>query len=271
LGLWLTPIALATAYYLIPKVLGRPIHSYYLSVIGFWALALFYNWAGVHHLIGGPVPAWVISAGTVASVMMVIPVIVTAINHHLTVVGCHKEGWASPTIRFVVFGAINYTVVSLFGSAMALRGVNEVTHFTHYTVGHAHHGVYGFFTMIMFGAVYYMMPRLLFREWRNAFLIKVHWWMCGMGLILMVAALQIGGWFQGLQMNALSEDGTPLYSFIQVVENTKPWLWLRSLSGLMIVVGHFAFAINVFWMVFSPRTQDKVTQPTLLTPTTEEA
>jgi len=271
LGLWLTPIALATAYYLIPKVLGRPIHSYYLSVIGFWALALFYNWAGVHHLIGGPVPAWVISAGTVASVMMVIPVIVTAINHHLTVVGCHKEGWASPTIRFVVFGAINYTVVSLFGSAMALRGVNEVTHFTHYTVGHAHHGVYGFFTMIMFGAVYYMMPRLLFREWRNAFLIKVHWWMCGMGIILMVAALQIGGWFQGLQMNELSEDGTAVYTFLQVVENTKPWLWLRSLSGLMLVVGHFAFAINVFWMIFSPRTQDQVTQPTLLTPTTEEA
>jgi cytochrome c oxidase cbb3-type subunit 1 len=271
LGLWLTPIALATAYYLIPKVLGRPIHSYYLSVIGFWALALFYNWAGVHHLIGGPVPAWVISAGTVASVMMVIPVIVTAINHHLTVVGCHKEGWASPTIRFVVFGAINYTVVSLFGSAMALRGVNEVTHFTHYTVGHAHHGVYGFFTMIMFGAVYYMMPRLLLREWRNAFLIKVHWWMCGMGIILMVAALQIGGWFQGLQMNELSDDGTPVYSFIQVVENTKPWLWLRSLSGLMLVVGHFAFAINVFWMIFSPRTEDQVTQPTLLTPTTEEA
>ena len=271
LGLWLTPIALGVAYYLIPKVLVRPIHSYYLSVVGFWALALFYNWAGVHHLIGGPVPAWVISAGTVASVMMVIPVVVTAINHHLTVVGYHKEGWASPTIRFVVFGAINYTVVSLFGSSMALRTVNETTHFTHFTVGHAHHGVYAFFTMIMFGAIYYMMPRLLFREWRNAFLIKVHWWMCGMGIILMVAALQIGGWIQGMQLNALSEDGTPVYTFLQVVENTKPWLWLRSLSGLMILVGHLAFAINVFWMIFSPRTQDQVTRPTLLTPTTEEA
>jgi cytochrome c oxidase cbb3-type subunit 1 len=271
LGLWLTPVALAVAYYLIPKVLGRPIHSYYLSVVGFWALALFYNWAGVHHLIGGPVPAWVISAGTVASVMMVIPVIVTAINHHLTVVGKHREGWASPTIRFVVFGAINYTVVSLLGSLMALRHVNEVTHFTHFTVGHAHHGVYAFFTMIMFGAVYYMMPRLLFREWPNAFLIKVHWWMCGLGILLMVVALQIGGWFQGLQMNALDADGAPVYTFLQVVENTKPWLWARSLSGLMLLIGHVAFAINVYWMIFSPRTQNKVTQPTLLTPTTEQA
>jgi cytochrome c oxidase cbb3-type subunit 1 len=114
LGLWLTPIALGGG--LLPDSQGAragPIYSYYLSVIGFWTLALFYNWAGVHHLIGGPVPAWVISAGTVASVMMVIPVIVTAINHHMTVVGLHREGWASPTIRFVVFGAINYTIVSL--------------------------------------------------------------------------------------------------------------------------------------------------------------
>lgn len=271
LGLWLTPIGLGAAYYLIPKVLGRPIHSYYLSVVGFWSLALFYNWAGVHHLIGGPVPAWVISAGTVASVMMVIPVVVTAVNHHLTVVGLHKPGWASPTIRFVVFGAINYTVVSLFGSAMALRNVNEVTHFTHFTVGHAHHGVYAFFTMIMFGAVYYMMPRLLKREWPNAFLIKVHWWMCAMGILLMVCALQIGGWVQGLQMNALTTEGTPAYSFIEVMNNTKPWLWARSISGLMLMVGHIAFAINVFWMIAQRPAKAAASEPTLLTPKEVEA
>jgi cytochrome c oxidase cbb3-type subunit 1 len=271
LGLWLTPVALAAIYYLIPKVLGRPIHSYYLSVVGFWALALFYNWAGVHHLIGGPVPAWVISAGTVASVMMVIPVVVVAINHHLTVVGLHKEGWASPTIRFVVFGAINYTAVSLIGSTMALRSVNEVTHFTHFTVGHAHHGVYAFFTMVMFGAVYYMLPRLLFREWPNAFLIKVHWWMCAMGILLMVVALQVGGWIQGIQLNALDAEGSPVHTFLEVVENTKPWLWARSISGLMIFIGHLAFAVNVFWMILSPRPVDGETGPTLLTPNPERA
>jgi len=266
LGLWLTPIALAAAYYLIPKVLGRPIHSYYLSVIGFWALALFYNWAGVHHLIGGPVPAWVISAGTVASVMMVIPVVVTAVNHHLTVVGLHRQGWASPTIRFVVFGAINYTFVSLLGSAMALRSVNEVTHFTHFTVGHAHHGVYAFFTMIMFGAIYYMMPRLLKREWPSAFLIKTHWWMCAMGITLMVVSLQLGGWLQGLAMNAVNDDGTVVYSkWVEIVEITRPWLWLRSISGLMITVGHIAFFVSVFWMIFRPASKTDETTPTLLT------
>lgn len=268
LGLWLTPIALAVAYYLIPKVLGRPIHSYYLSVIGFWSLAFFYNWAGVHHLIGGPVPAWLISAGIVASVMMVIPVIVTGINHHMTVVGLHREGWASPTIRFIVFGAINYTAVSLLGSAMALRSVNEVTHFTHFTVGHAHHGVYSFFTMIMFGAVYYMLPRLLFREWPSAMLILAHWWLCAVGITFMVVVLSVGGWVQGLQLNALVEDDgllLPLYEFAQVVDMTQVYMVGRSISGFMLTLGHLAFAISIFWMLALPRGNQDSTGPTLLT------
>jgi cytochrome c oxidase cbb3-type subunit 1 len=271
IGLWMTPIAIGTAYYLIPKVLGRPIHSYYLSVVGFWTMILFFAFAGVHHLIGGPVPAWVISIGVVSSVMLIIPIVVTAINLHLTVVGAHKEGWASPTMRFVVFGAINFTAVGSIGAMMSLRHVNETTHFTHFTVGHAHHGLYAFFSMIMFGAVYYMMPRLLLREWRNPFLIKAHWYMSGMGALLMVAALMVGGWIQGMQMNAVNAEGAPVYEFLQVVENTKPWLWARSMGGLMIMVGHFAFAMNVFWMIFSPVETDKVTQPTLLTPTSDQA
>ena len=178
LGLWFTPIGLAAAYYFIPKVLGKPIHSYYLSVLGFWSLAIFYNWAGVHHLIGGPVPAWVISAGIAASLMMVIPVVVTAINHHLTMVGSFGALRYSPTLRFVVFGAVNYTLVSLTGSAMAIRSVNEITHFTHFTVGHAHQGMYAFFTMVMFGSIYYILPRILLKEWPSAALIRTHFW-CG--------------------------------------------------------------------------------------------
>lgn len=258
LGLWLTPMALATAYYLIPKVLGRPIYSYYLSVLGFWALAIFYNWAGVHHLIGGPIPVWLISAGVVASVMMVIPVIVVGINHHMSVVGFHKEVWRSPTLRFVVFGAISYTLVSLIGSAMAVPSVNKVTHFTHFTVGHAHHGVYAFFTMIMFGGVYYMMPRLLKREWPSAGLISLHFWGSALGITLMVVALQTGGWIQGLEMN----DAT--IPFIDTVKNTIPWLKARSVSGLFLTVGHIAFAINFFWMLFAAGAVRATQGPTLL-------
>ncbi len=257
LGLWFTPMALAAAYYFIPKVLGKPIHSYYLSVLGFWSLALFYNWAGVHHLIGGPIPVWLISAGIVASVMMVIPVIVTAINHHMTVVGSFGAVWRSPTLRFIVFGAISYTAVSLIGSAMALRSVNVVTHFTHFTVGHAHHGVYAFFTMIMFGSIYFMMPRLLYREWPSATLIRVHFWCCALGIGIMVVGLHVGGWIQGMMMN------NPDIAFIDTVIATVPWLYSRSVSGLLLTIGHIAFALNFFWMIF-PRRSASAAGPTLL-------
>ncbi len=256
LGLWFTPIGLAAVYYFIPKVLGKPIHSYYLSVLGFWSLAIFYNWAGVHHLIGGPVPAWVLSAGIAASLMMVIPVAVTAINHHLTMVGSFGALRYSPTLRFVVFGAVNYTLVSLTGSAMALRSVNEITHFTHFTVAHAHQGMYGFFTMVMFGAVYYILPRILLKEWPSAALIRTHFWAAAIGITLYWLDLSIGGWIQGVEMN---NAGIP---FLEVVRHTLPWLWVRSFSGILLTVGHVAFATNVVWMLAAPRAAG-ATAPTL--------
>ncbi len=257
LGLWLTPIGLAAAYYMIPKVIGKPIYSYYLSLMGFWTLALFYNWAGIHHLIGGPIPIWLQTAGSVASVMMTIPVIVTGINHHMTAVGNASAVWRSPTLRFVVFGAISYTLTSLIGSAMALREVNEVTHFTHFTVGHAHHGVYAFFTMIMFGSIYFMMPRLLHKEWPSANLIYIHFWTTALGITGYVVALTIGGWIQGIQMN------NPEIAFLDVVQNTVPWLTARTIFGVCITIGHIAFFIHFFWMLIG-KTQPLNEGPTLL-------
>lgn len=255
LGLWYTPIGLGVVYYLIPKVLGRPIHSYYLSVVGFWTLALFYNWAGVHHLIGGPLPVWLVSCGIVASIMMVIPVVVTAINHHFTVVGSFHEVWASPTLRFIVFGAMSYTLASLAGSTMALRDVNVITHFTHFTVAHAHHGAYAFVTMVMFGGIYYMIPRLLNREWPSAKLISIHFWGTAIGITIYVTGLSIGGFLQGLNMN------NPNMLFLDVVQHTKPYLVSRSVGGSLMAIGHIAFFCNFFWMLFTKKVG---TGPTLL-------
>jgi cytochrome c oxidase cbb3-type subunit 1 len=260
LGLWFTPIGLAAVYYFLPKVLGKPIHSYYLSVLGFWSLAIFYNWAGVHHLIGGPVPAWVITAGIAASFMMVIPVVVTAINHHLTMIGSFGALKFSPTLRFIVFGAVNYTLASLLGSLMADRGVSEVVHFTHAIVGHSHHGLYAFFTMVMFGSIYYILPRVLHREWPSATLISLHFWTTAIGSLVMVIVLSIVGTKQGLAMNNAS---IPFLSMEQadVVRATIEGLKLRSYTGILITIGHLAFAINFTWMLFRPRAEN--TAPTL--------
>ncbi|MGF1656738.1 MAG: cbb3-type cytochrome c oxidase subunit I [Verrucomicrobiales bacterium] len=246
LGLWFTPIGLAAAYYFIPKVIGRPVHSYYLSALGFWTLALFYSWNGMHHLIGGPFPAWMITASVVASFMMVIPVIAVAINHHMTMVGHFKLLGQSPTLRFVVFGAMAYTAVSLQGVSMAIRSWNQVTHFTHYTVGHAHLGMYGFFTMIMFGAMYYIVPRLVGCEWRSSALIKWHFWLAAYGIILMSFSLMVGGLIQGIRME---NPETPGNSFIEIMEGTLPYLRGRSLAGILMTTAHAIFAYHFFLML----------------------
>lgn len=243
LGLWFTPVGLAAAYYFIPKVIGRPVHSYYLSAFGFWSLALFYSWNGGHHLIGGPLPAWIITASTVASVMMIIPVVVTAINHHMTMKGNFHVLEYSPTLRFIVFGAMAYTLASLQGSTMAIRSLNKITHFTDYTVGHSHLGLYAFFTMIMFGSMYYIVPRLVGAEWRSAALIKLHFWSCAYGIIFMVIILTVGGFMQGLAMR----DAT--VSFKDVVETTLVYKTFRSVSGVLLTVGHLAFAFHFLLML----------------------
>jgi cytochrome c oxidase cbb3-type subunit I len=243
LGLWFTPIGLAAAYYFIPKVIGRPIHSYYLSVLGFWSLALFYNWNGMHHLIGGPMPAWLITVSVVASVMMVIPVVTVAINHHLTMVGHFGRLRESPTLRFIVFGAMSYTAVSLQGSSMALRSLNEVTHFTHYTVGHAHLGLYAFFTMTLFGSMYFIVPRLTLCEWPSARLIRIHFWTTAVGILAYFGVMSWGGVLQGMAMN------NPDVPFLETVALTKPYLVARTLSGVLMTVGHIALAAHFGWIL----------------------
>ncbi|MCC7518475.1 MAG: cbb3-type cytochrome c oxidase subunit I [Verrucomicrobiae bacterium] len=257
LGLWFTPIALASTYYMIPKILGKPIHSYYLSILGFWSLALFYSWNGGHHLLGGPIPAWLQSASIVASVMMLIPVITTAINFHMTMRGSFALLRTSPALRFTVFGAMCYTVVSAQGSSMALRSLNKLTHFTHYTIGHAHLGMYAFFTMTMFGAMYYITPRLVRWEWPSAFLIKAHFWLASTGILLMVVSLTLGGLIQGIELE------NPKVPFLTIVAHTIPWLHARSWSGALLTTGHLAFALSFVLILL--RTGKQREGPTLFT------
>ncbi len=257
LGLWLTPIGLAAVYYLLPKVLGKPIYSYHLSILGFWTLALFYNWAGTHHLIGGPLPLWLVTVGIVGSVMMFIPVTTVALNHHMTMRGSFARLKESPTLRFTVLGAMAYTLVSFQGSLTALRSVNEVTHFTHYTIAHAHLGVYAFFSMVMYGAIYYIAPRLMNREWASARLMKVHFWAVAGGMALYWTPLTWGGIRQGIMMNNAD------VAFLDVVKATLPYLWTRTGAGVLLTVGHVAFGVLV-WHMFRRRGAELV-GPTLFT------
>ncbi len=243
LGLWMTPLGLAAAYYLIPKITGTPIYSYTLSLIGFWALALFYSQVGVHHLIGGPVPTWLATLSIVTSVMMIIPVVAVAVNHHFTVLPRYRMVLISPTLRFIVAGAIMYTLASVQGSIEALRTVNTITHFTHYTVAHAHLGVYGFLSFIMFGSIYFIMPRLMNWEWPYAWAISLHWWLVVAGFAVYFLSLTIGGWLQGL---AMLDASIP---FMNIVALTIPYLTARSVGGVLMTLGHLVFAVHFFMVL----------------------
>lgn len=144
--------------------------------------------------------------------MMFIPVGTTAINHHLTAYQHFDMLKWSPVLRFVVFGAMAYTIVSFQGSMMSVRVFNEPFHFTHHTIAHAHLGLYGFYTMTMFGAVYYILPRLTGREFASARLMRLHFWCVALGITMMFLVLTLGGAVQGLDWNQAKR---PLHDFVK--------------------------------------------------------
>ncbi len=263
--LYLTPVALAAAYYFIPKIVGRPVHSYALSILAFWALAVFGPWVGMTRLTGGPFPAWLVSAGVVAAGMMLIFVVATGINHHATMRGRADALRWSPTLRFVVVGATVFTLGSVQAAFMSLRSVAQVVHFTHFVEGHDFLMLLGFYSMVMFGAICYIVPRLMNWEWPSAELIRWHFWLVVSGVGLLWLALSMSGFIQGLALNE------PKISFITTVNYTKIFLWGRTLGLLLILAGHVAFAAS--FVLMSVRAGAIRRRPTLLamTPAEEDA
>ncbi|HEY5036717.1 MAG TPA: cbb3-type cytochrome c oxidase subunit I [Chthoniobacterales bacterium] len=258
LFLWFGSIGLGTAYYMIPKVIGRPVHSYYLATIGFWTFALFSSWTGMQRLIDGPFPAWMITASIAATILTLIPMATVGLNHHMTMRGHFQLLHYSPTLRFTVFGAFAYSAFSIVGVIMSLRSVASVVHFTEVSLGYTYLGLYAFFTMVMFGSMYYIVPRLIGREWRYASLIKLHFWASAYGIGLMVLLLLVGGFVQGLSLN------DPTLPFAESTESIMPYLRGRTLSGLLLTVSHFVFAFHFGLMLLGFGRSASV--PTFLNP-----
>jgi cytochrome c oxidase cbb3-type subunit 1 len=258
LFLWFGAIGLGTAYYMIPKVIGRPVYSYHLATIGFWTYALFSSWTGMQRGVDGPFPAWMITASIAATILTIIPVATVGLNHHMTMQGYFPVMRYSPTLRFTVFGAMSYTVFSVVGILISLRSTARYLHFTEAIVGYSHMGLYAFFTMIMFGSMYYIIPRLVGREWRYATLIKLHFWASAYGIGLMSLMLLTGGFVQGASQNDLS------LSFIESTASVLPYLRGVTLAMVLLTVSHFIFAFHFGLMLFGlGRTS---TVPTFLNP-----
>jgi cytochrome c oxidase cbb3-type subunit 1 len=237
IDLWLAPIALGTAYYLIPKLAGRPIYSYKLALFGFWSLAFLGGWTGMAYLIGGPLPAWMITASIVARVLMILPVLAVAANFHLTMKGRFEDLRWNPVLRFVAIGAMAYTVYGVAGSLISTRTIAQITQFTLVTFGQAQLGLFGFYSMILFGAYYYIVPRLVDGQWMSIGFIKAQFWLSVVGLGLLIFALTMGGLIQGFGLQ------DPQVSMSAVSDLIGPFLLMQNFAVLLLVLANLAFAV----------------------------
>jgi cytochrome c oxidase cbb3-type subunit I len=262
LFLWFGAIGLGTAYYMIPKVIGRPVYSYHLATIGFWTYALFSSWTGMQRMVDGPFPAWMISASIAATILTIIPVATVGLNHHMTMKGYFPLMRYSPTLRFTVFGAISYTVFSLVGVLISFRSVARYLNFTQASVAYSHLGLYAFYTMVMFGSMYYIVPRLVGLEWRYASLIKLHFWASVYGVGLMSLMLLAGAIVEGTNLNDAN------MAFTESTQSILPYLRGRSLAGVLMTVSHFVFAFHFGLMLFGLGRTASV--PTFLNPVESE-
>ena len=262
LFLWFGSLGLGTAYYMIPKVIGRPVYSYHLAAIGFWTYALFASWTGMQRLVDGPFPAWMITASIAAMILCVIPFATVSLNHHLTMRGYFGLLRYSPTLRFTIFGAMSFTAFALLGVFISLRSLARFLHFSEVSTAYSHIGLYAFFSMTMFGAMYYIMPRLVGREWRYASLIKMHFWASAYGIGLMTLMLLAGGMVQGLNMD------NPTLAFTDSTQSLLPYLRGRSVAGILLTVAHFIFAYHFLLMLLGLGRTASV--PTFLNPVNPE-
>ncbi len=243
LTLWFTAIGLAAAYYLIPKVINRPIYSYNLATIGFWTFALFGGLTAMVRLSGGPIPAWMATFSIAASLMMLVPIATVTTNLMFTMRGHTQMVYYSPTIRFTYFGTVAFAVASVTGLLASLRSIDRVVHFTQFQAAHQHLVIYAFFSMVMFGAIYYITPRLVGCEWLSSTMIKLHFWGAAYGGGVMIAMLAFSGMAAGLTIV------DPEATFTQVIQIGQVYLAGHSLAFAIVAVAHVIFALHFLLML----------------------
>jgi cytochrome c oxidase cbb3-type subunit 1 len=245
-GFFLTAGFLGMMYYFVPKQAGRPVYSYRLSIVHFWALIAVYMWAGPHHLHYTALPDWAQSLGMVFSLVLLAPSWGGAINGILTLSGVWHKLRTDPILKFLIVSLSFYMMSTFEGPMMSIKTVNSLSHYTDWTVGHVHAGALGWVAMISVGAVYAMLPRLLGGERMYSIkAIDTHFWMHTLGVVLYIASMWIAGVMQGLMWRATNDDGTLTYSFVESLNATYPYYLIRLCGGLLALGGMCVMAWNM--------------------------
>ena len=245
-GFFLTAGFLGMMYYFVPKQAGRPIYSYRLSIVHFWALIAVYMWAGPHHLLYTSLPDWAQSLGMVFSLILLAPSWGGAINGIMTLSGVWHKLRTDPILKFLIVSLSFYMIATFEGPMMSIKTVNSLSHYTDWTVGHVHAGALGWVAMISIGAIYALLPKLLGRE--HMFSVKaidVHFWMHTIGVVFYIASMWIAGVMQGLMWRATNADGTLTYTFVESLIFTYPYYLIRLLGGVLVLAGMLVMAWNL--------------------------
>jgi cytochrome c oxidase cbb3-type subunit 1 len=251
-GFFLTAGFLGMMYYYIPKQAERPVYSYRLSIVHFWALIFTYMWAGPHHLHYTALPDWAQSVGMVFSLVLLAPSWGGMINGIMTLSGAWHKLRDDPILKFLIVSLSFYGMSTFEGPMMSIKTVNALSHYTDWTVGHVHSGALGWVGLISMGSLYYLIPRMYGRkEMFSVKAIELHFWIATIGIVLYIAAMWIAGVMQGLMWRAVNPDGTLVYSFVESVKATYPFYVIRLLGGLLYLSGMLIMAWNVVMTVKS--------------------
>jgi cytochrome c oxidase cbb3-type subunit I len=253
-GFFLTTGFLGMMYYFVPKQAGRPVYSYRLSIVHFWALISIYMWAGPHHLHYTTLPDWAQSIGMVFSLILLAPSWGGMINGMMTLSGAWHKLRTDPILKFLIVALSFYGMSTFEGPMMSIKTVNALSHYTDWTIGHVHSGALGWVAMTTVGSLYVMIPRLYGRTsmWSTR-LIDWHFWTTTLGIVLYVAAMWVAGVMQGLMWRATNDDGTLTYTFVESLKATYPYYYVRLLGGLMVLGGMFIMAWNVRRTILASR------------------
>jgi cytochrome c oxidase cbb3-type subunit 1 len=262
-GFFLTAGFLGMMYYFVPKQAGRPVYSYRLSVVHFWALISIYMWAGPHHLHYTALPNWAQSLGMVFSLILLAPSWGGMINGIMTLSGAWHKLRDDPILRFLIVSLSFYGMSTFEGPMMSIKTVNALSHYTDWTIGHVHSGALGWVAMISMGSLYVLIPALFGREkMYSTKLIEVHFWTSTIGVVIYIASMWIAGVMQGLMWRAVNEDGTLTYSFVQSLEAMYPFYIVRLLGGTLFFLGTFIMAYNVWKTIAGAKPADtSIPQP----------
>ena len=246
-GFFLTAAFLGMMYYFVPKQAGRPVYSYRLSVVHFWALIFTYMWAGSHHLHYTALPDWTQSLAMVLSLILFAPSWGGMINGIMTLSGAWHKLRTDPILKFLVVSLSFYGMSTFEGPMMSIKTVNALSHYTDWTVGHVHSGALGWVGFITIGSIYYLIPRLWGKqEMHSIKLIEAHFWIATIGVVLYISSMWISGVMQGLMWGALNDDGTLTYSFVESVKASMPFYMIRFAGGLLYLTGMLIMGYNVY-------------------------